>query len=52
MAIEGELKLRVRYEETDAMQVVHHAKYFVWFEAGRIELLRSIGSSYREVEKR
>lgn len=52
MTIENELKLRVRYEETDAMQVVHHAKYFIWFEAGRIELLRSIGGSYRDVEKR
>ncbi len=52
MVIEHEFKLRVRYEETDTMQVVHYSKYFIWFEAGRIELLRSIGLSYRDVEKR
>lgn len=52
MVVEHEIRLRVRYEETDTMQVVYYAKYFVWFESGRIELLRSIGLSYRDVEKR
>jgi acyl-CoA thioester hydrolase len=32
------------------MGVVYHANYLVWFEIGRSELLRSIGSSYRELE--
>jgi acyl-CoA thioester hydrolase len=32
------------------MGVVYHANYLVWFEVGRCELLRSIGSSYRELE--
>ncbi len=32
------------------MGVVYHANYFVWFEIGRCELLRGIGSSYRELE--
>ena len=32
------------------MGVVYHANYFVWFEVGRCELLRSIGSSYRDLE--
>jgi acyl-CoA thioester hydrolase len=32
------------------MGVVYHANYFVWFEVGRTDLLRSSGSSYRELE--
>jgi acyl-CoA thioester hydrolase len=42
--------LRVRYAETDKMGVVYHANYFVWFEVGRCEMLRAIGSSYRDLE--
>ena len=42
--------LRVRYAETDQMGVVHHANYFVWFEIGRTELLRTLGWTYREME--
>lgn len=41
---------RVRYAETDAQGVAHHSAYIVWFEAGRTELLRSRGISYRELE--
>ena len=43
-------RVRVRYAETDKMQVAYYANYFVWFEVGRCELLRSLGSSYRELE--
>jgi acyl-CoA thioester hydrolase len=32
------------------MQVAYYANYFVWFEVGRCELLRSLGSSYRDLE--
>lgn len=46
-----ETKIRVRYAETDAMGVVHHANYLVWFELGRSELCRSKGFSYREMER-
>ena len=42
--------VRVRYAETDKMQVAYYANYFVWFEVGRCELLRSLGSSYRDLE--
>jgi acyl-CoA thioester hydrolase len=42
--------VRVRYAETDKMGVVYYANYFVWFEVGRCELLRSLGWSYREME--
>ena len=44
------INVRVRYAETDKMGVVYHANYLVWFEVGRCELLRAIGSSYRELE--
>lgn len=42
--------VRVRYAETDQMGVVYYANYFVWFEVGRADLLRSLGWSYREME--
>jgi acyl-CoA thioester hydrolase len=32
------------------MQVVYYANYFVWFEVGRCEWLRSLGRSYRDLE--
>jgi len=40
----------VRYAETDQMGVVYHANFFVWFEVGRTDLLRSAGWTYREME--
>ena len=42
--------LRVRYAETDQMGVVYHANYFVWFEVGRVELIRSLGINYKQME--
>jgi acyl-CoA thioester hydrolase len=47
----GEARMRVRYAETDQMGVVYHANYFVWFEVGRVELLRQLGFSYRDMEQ-
>ena len=35
--------VRVRYAETDQMGVVYHANYLVWFEVGRVELIRALG---------
>jgi len=46
-----EVRLRVRYAETDQMGVVYHSNYFIWFEVGRVELLRMLGFSYREMEQ-
>ena len=43
--------VRVRYAETDKMGVVYYANYFVWFEVGRTDLLRTLGWSYREMEQ-
>ncbi|MGX1929144.1 acyl-CoA thioesterase [Flagellimonas sp. 2504JD4-2] len=42
---------RVRYAETDQMGVVHHGNYAQYLEMGRIEWLRSIGTSYRRMEE-
>ncbi len=46
-----EITLRVRYAETDQMAVAHHSSHIVWFEVGRIELLRQLGFSYLEMEQ-
>jgi acyl-CoA thioester hydrolase len=45
-----ETTVRVRYAETDQMGIAHHANYLIWFEAGRSELCRARGFSYKEME--
>src|ERR1700736_6471181 len=50
-ATANETRVRVRYAETDQMGVVYHANHFVWFEIGRVEFLRQLGFSYRDMEK-
>src|SRR5258706_5176534 len=45
-----ETEVRVRYAETDGMGIVHHANYLIWFEAGRSDLCRARGFSYKEME--
>jgi len=49
--IVSETRLRVRYAETDQMGVVYHANHFIWFEVGRVELLRQLGFSYKDMEQ-
>jgi len=44
-------QIRVRYAETDQMGIVYYANYLVWFELGRVELLRSLGLAYSQLEK-
>lgn len=46
-----EISFHVRYAETDAMGIVHHANYIVWFEEGRSAFMRANGTSYRAFEK-
>ncbi len=46
----NETRIRVRYAETDQMGVVYHSNHFIWFEVGRVELLRQFGFSYRDME--
>jgi acyl-CoA thioester hydrolase len=43
-------QVRVRYAETDQMGIVYYAHYLVWFELGRVELLRSLGLTYSRLE--
>jgi acyl-CoA thioester hydrolase len=47
----NETRLRVRYAETDQMGVVYHANHFIWFEVGRVELLRQLGFNYKDMER-
>lgn len=49
--IAGETSLRVRYAETDRMGVVYHSNFVIWFEVGRVELLRQLGFEYSSMEK-
>jgi acyl-CoA thioester hydrolase len=42
--------VRVRYAETDQMGVVYHANYLIWFEIGRVELMRALGFEYKLME--
>jgi acyl-CoA thioester hydrolase len=51
MPTEHTLTLRVRYPEVDQMGYLHHSRYFQYFEMGRIELLRTSGHSYADLEK-
>ena len=47
----SETRVRVRYAETDQMGVVYHSNYFIWFEIGRVELIRQLGFAYRDMEQ-
>ncbi len=47
----NETTLRVRYAETDQMGVVYHSNHLIWFEVGRVELMRQMGFSYRDMER-
>ena len=46
----NETRIRVRYAETDQMGIVYHANHFIWFEVGRVELLRQLGFDYKDME--
>ena len=45
------ITIRVRYPEVDAMGYLHHSRYFQYFEMGRVELLRTLGHAYADLEK-
>ncbi len=47
----SETRLRVRYAETDQMGVVYHSNHLIWFEVGRVEFMREMGFSYRDMER-
>jgi len=47
----NETRLRVRYAETDQMGIVYHSNHLIWFEIGRVELMRQLGFTYRDMER-
>jgi acyl-CoA thioester hydrolase len=50
-AVSHDTIIRVRYADTDQMQIVYNGKYLEYFEVGRTELLRSRGLTYAEFER-
>jgi len=48
--IKTETTLRVRYGETDQMGFVYYGNYAQYYEVGRVEAMRSLGFSYRDME--
>lgn len=46
-----ETHLTVRYAETDQMGIVHHSRYYPWFEVARTEFIKKSGMSYSQMEK-
>jgi acyl-CoA thioester hydrolase len=51
VATKHETRVRVRYAETDQMGVAYHANFFIWFEVGRVEVLRQLGFQYKDMER-
>lgn len=47
----SEVKIQVRYAETDMMGVVYHANYLVWCEVARTKYISELGLDYRDIEK-
>ena len=48
--IKAEIALRVRYSDTDKMGFLYYGRYANLYEVGRVELFRSLGFSYRDLE--
>ena len=48
--IENETKIRIRYGETDRMGYAYYGNYAAYFEVARVETLRKLGISYKELE--
>ncbi len=51
MPYTSETRLVVRYAETDMMGIVHHSRYYPWFEQARTDFVKKTGYSYLELEK-
>ena len=50
MLTHHDVTIRVRYAETDQMGVVYHSNFLIWFEVGRVELMRALGFDYKQME--
>lgn len=49
---EQDTEIRIRYGETDQMGYVYYGNYAQFFEVGRVEAMRKLGLSYRELEEK
>ena len=47
----SETNVRVRYAETDQMNIVYHSNFFLYFEVARTESIRQLGFTYSDMEK-
>ena len=47
----SETRLVVRYAATDMMRIVHHSRYYPWFEQARTDYIKKLGLTYTELEK-
>ena len=48
--LSADIEIRVRYAETDRMGYVYYGNYATYYEVGRVEALRKLGMSYKEME--
>ena len=48
--IKGNFKIRIRYADTDQMGYVYYGRYANFYEIARVELFRSLGFSYKDLE--
>lgn len=48
--LNADINIRVRYAETDRMGYVYYGNYATYYEVGRVEALRKLGMSYKEME--
>jgi len=49
--VEHKCKIRVRYSETDQMGYVYYGNYAAYYEVARVEMLRNLGTTYKEMEE-
>ncbi len=50
--VSGKYQIRVGYVDTDQMGIVHHSNYVRYFEVARCDMMRELGLSYAEMERR
>ena len=51
MPYTSQTHITVRYSETDMMGIVHHSRYYPWFEQARTDFIKTTGITYSEMEK-
>ncbi len=51
MSYKSETFLTVRYAETDMMGIVHHSRYYPWFEQARTDFIKKSGITYTQMEQ-